>query len=128
MVERQVHRLSCLQMVPLLHLGGGHGQDSPSTSSIHLTGVVCGMQLPKSVLPLSEGYGPSIERARPNPAVRGIGSAQDSAGLSTRNEDIRLNEDLTLGESEFDCMVRRILGVYWRSDRSCMNGMRYEVW
>jgi len=32
-----------------------------------------------------------------------------------------------LGESEFDCMVRRILGVYWRSDRSSMNGM-YEVW
>jgi len=114
-------------MVPLLHRGGGLGPDSPCTFSIRLTGVVCGMQLLKSDLTLSEGYGPSIERARPNPAVPGIGSAPDSAGRLTRNGDIRLNEDLTLGESDFDCMVRRILGVHWRSDRFCMNGMRYEV-
>jgi hypothetical protein len=127
MVERQVHRLSRLPMVPLLHLGGGHGQDSPCTSSIRLTGAVCVTQLLKSDLPLSEGYGPSIERARPNPAVRGIGSAQDSVGLLTRNGDIRRNGDLTRGESDFDCMVRRMLGVHWRSDRFCMNGMRYEV-
>ncbi len=88
-------------MVPLLHLGGGHGQDSPCTSSIRLTGAVCVTQLLKSDLPLSEGYGPSIERARPNPAVRGIGSAQDSVGLLTRNGDIRRNGYLMLGEFDF---------------------------
>lgn len=85
------------------------------------------MQPPKSVLPLSEDYGRSTERAILSPAVPGTESAPDSAGLSTRNADIRLNEDLTLGETDFDCIVRRILSVHWRSGRSCMNGMTYEV-
>lgn len=112
-------------MVPHPHPGGGLAPDSPCTSNTPSTGAVCGMQLPKSVLPRSEDCAPLTALAKPNPAVLGIESVHESAGLSTRNGDFRLKGDRTLDESVFDCMVRRILSVSGkRSD--CMTGMRDE--
>lgn len=113
-------------MEPLPH-HGGLARDFPCTSSIRSTVAVCGMPLPKSDLPLSEGCGPSTEQARPNPAVPGTGSARDLAVLLIRRGDIRLSEDRMLVEVGFGCMVGRIRGVHWRKNRLSLNGMGDEA-
>ena len=62
-----------------------------------------------------------------SPAAQGTDSVQDSAELSIRNADIRNEQDLTLDESVYDCMVRRILFMHLWSDYSCIIIMRYEA-